>query len=73
MKLDLDLKIGMNCTVWKFQNFSVIQILREINFGECRNYESVVFAILEALNLVDFLNLSFQKVTKYIKIKIQSL
>ena len=60
-------------TVWKFQNFSVTQILREINFGESRSYESAVFAILEALDLVDFLNLSFQKVKKCIKIKIQSL
>ena len=24
-------------TVWKFQDFSVTQILREINFGECRS------------------------------------
>ena len=24
-------------TVWKFHDFSVTQILREINFGECRS------------------------------------
>ena len=26
-------------TVWKFQDFSVIHILREINFGEFRNFK----------------------------------
>ena len=24
------------CTVWKFHDFSITQILREINFGECK-------------------------------------
>ena len=46
-------------TVWKFHDFSVIQILREINFGECRSYKSAVFAIfgfLNFVNLVDFRN-----------------
>ena len=57
-------------TVWKFQNFSVTQILREINFGESKSHEFAVFAILEALNLVDLINLNFQKVQKCMKIKI---
>ena len=30
-------------TVWKFQDFSVIQILREINFGESRSFETTFF------------------------------
>ena len=33
-------------TVWKFQDFSVMQILREINFGESRSPKSAVFPIL---------------------------
>ena len=34
-----------SCTVWKFQDFSVIQILREINFGDSRSSKIAVFAI----------------------------
>ena len=30
-------------TMWKFQDFSVTQILREINFGECRCCKTAVF------------------------------
>ena len=36
---------GMEFTVWRFQHFSVTQILREINFGECESLKSVKFAI----------------------------
>ena len=32
-------------TVWKFWNFLIIQILREINFGEFRGSKIAVFAI----------------------------
>ena len=38
-------------TVWKFHDFSITQILREINFGDCRSAKS---AILTYLNF-DFL------------------
>ena len=31
------------CTVWKFQDFSVIQILREINFGKGRGPKTAFF------------------------------
>ena len=48
-----------------------IQILREINYGKCRSYESASFAILGALNFVHLVNLFLQKVQKYIKIKIK--
>ena len=37
-------------TVWKFYNFSIIQILREINFGESRGSEFqclCIFALFE--------------------------
>ena len=37
----------MFLAVWKFQDFSVTQILREINVGESRNSKTAVFAILE--------------------------
>jgi len=35
--------------VWKFQDFSFTEILREINFGEARNSKIAVFAILRAV------------------------
>ena len=45
----------------KFHDFSVIQILREINFGESRSSKITVFAIFGALNIVDLINFSLQK------------
>ena len=42
--------VGNYFTVWKFQDFSVIQILREIDFGEFRSSKTVVFTILRAVN-----------------------
>ena len=63
----------VHTTVWKFQDFSVTQILREIKFEESRSAKTAVFAILEALNSVDLVNSSLQKVQKFIKIKFQSL
>ena len=60
-------------TVWKNQDFSVIQILREINFGECESSKTDVFAIFEALNFVDLQNFSLQKVQNFTRFKIHSL
>ena len=51
-------------TVWKFQVFSVIQILREINFGESRSSKTAVLAISGALIFVDLVNSSLQKMQK---------
>ena len=59
--------------MWKFQDFSVIQILREITFGDSKSAKIAVFAILGALIFVHLVNPSLWKVQKYIKIKIQSL
>ena len=47
------------------QDFSVIQIFREINFGESRGAKTAVFAILGDLNFVDLVNFSLQKVQKF--------
>ena len=57
---------------WKFQPFSVIQILREINFWNFRSSKSAISSILEALYCVTLVNCSFQKVQTFIKIKIES-
>jgi len=50
-----------------------MQILREINFGECRSSKTAFFAILRALNFVDLVYVSLPKLQKCTKIKIQSL
>ena len=57
-------------TVWIFHDFSVNQIFREINFGEFRSCKTPIFALLGALNVVNLVNFSLQKVQKFIKIKI---
>ena len=48
-------------TVWKFHDFFVTQILREINFEDSRSSKIPVFA----LTFVNFLNFSLQKVQKF--------
>ena len=58
--------------VWKFQDFSITQILREINFGESRRAKTAIFAILGALNFVDLVHFSFEKVQKFTKKKKKS-
>ena len=64
--------------MWKFLNFSVTQILREINLGYLKN-ENVgslklpTFATLGALNFVILVNFSLHKVQKFMKIKIHCL
>ena len=56
--------------MWNFQDFTLIQILRQINFGES---EAAFFALLGALNFANLVHFSIQKVQKFLKIKIQSL
>ena len=46
----LILDTGCSSTVWKFDNFAITQILREIKIGGSRSAKSAIFAILEALN-----------------------
>ena len=60
-------------TVWKFQDFSVIQILREIKFGESRSSKTAILANFGALNFVGLVKFSLQKVQKFMKYKIQRL
>ena len=58
---------------WEFHDFSVNQILREINFVESRRYKTAVLAISGALKIIDLVNFSLQKMQKFIEITIQSL
>ena len=39
-----------NNTVWKYHDFSITQILREIKFGDARSAKYAIFMHLEALN-----------------------
>ena len=43
-------------TVWKFHDFSITQILREINFRDSKSAKSAIFTHFEALNF-HFMNL----------------
>ena len=56
-------------TFRKIQNFSVIQILQEINFGESRWSKTYIVAILGAMNFWFLVNLSLQNMQKYVKIR----
>ena len=60
-KISRDFSVKMLCTVWKFQNSSITQILREINFGITRDAKSVIVTHLEALRFEFFVILHFLK------------
>ena len=55
------------------QDFSIIQILREMNFAVSRSSKNDIFTNLGTLNFVTLVNFSLQKVQKFTKTKIQSL
>ena len=44
--------------MWKFHDFSITQILREINFGDSKSAKSAILTHLEALNydFIEFLH-----------------
>ena len=48
--------------MWNFQDFSVTQILRQINFGESQTSKTDGFVILKAPNFVELVNFGLQKV-----------
>ena len=60
--------LNSKSTVWKFQDFSVTQVLREINFGEPRSIKTAIFAVLGALNFVDLVDFSLPKEQKFLKL-----
>ena len=79
LKIQLNLMVeyhiffGVKITVWKFHDFPISEMLREINFGESRSSKSAIFAFFEGLNFVKLVNFSLQKAQKFVKIKVQSL
>ena len=52
-------------TVWKFHNFSITQILREIKFWNLRSAKSDISRHLEALNFDFYEFLHFLKAEKH--------
>ena len=58
--------------MWKFHDFSITQILREINFEDSRSAKSAILTHLEALNFDFYEFLHFLKAEIYQINKIQS-
>ena len=50
-------------TVWKFHDFTIIQILREINLWDSKSAKSVILTHLEALNFAWYIS-ALKKVKK---------
>ena len=61
MTKPFNFKVGILNTVWKFDNFSIIHILREINFGNFRSTKSAMSTHLEVLNFDFYEFLHFVK------------
>ena len=64
--------------MWKFDYFSVNQILREINLGGSRSAKSAILAHSEALNFdfyefLHFLKAEIYHLTKFIALKWQMM
>ena len=59
-------------TLWKFQDISITQILREINFEDSRSAKSNIFAILGALTFVNVVDFSLQNVQIFRRLKNQN-
>ena len=58
--------------MWKFHEFSIIQILREINFGDSRSTKAAILTHLEALNFASYEFLHFLKAEIYLISEFQS-
>ena len=71
--IDLDsTNTGTHTTVWKFHDFFIIQILREINLEDSWSAKSAILPHLEALNFDFHEFLHFLKAEIYQMNKIHS-
>ena len=61
-----------NYTVWKFHNFSAIQILSEINFGKCRVWKLPLRHFQRPWTLI-LENFSSEKLLNFSKVKNQHI
>ena len=50
--------------MWKIQDFSITQILCEINFGDSRSAKTAVFDILGAVKFDNVVNFSLERLQK---------
>ena len=57
---------GVN-TIWKFHDFSITQILREINLWDCKSVKFAILTHLEALNF------DFNEVLQFLKAAIDQM
>ena len=55
----------LQCTVWKLHDFSITQILHEINFGDSRSAKSAISTHVKALNFDSYAFLHFMKAEIY--------
>ena len=51
--------------MWNLKIFYITQILREFIFGKFRSSKTAIFAILGALNFVDFVKIQPPKLSKF--------
>ena len=58
--------------MWKFYDFSITQILREVNFGDSRSVKSAILPHLQVLNFDFYQIWHFLKAEIYQINKIQS-
>ena len=63
----LGTKAEQGLTVWKFHDFFITQILREINFGDSRSAKSAILTHSEALNF------DFNEISHFLKAEISKL
>ena len=59
--------------MWKFHDFSITQILREINFEDSNSAKSAILSHLEALNFDFYEFLHFLKASIYLINKTRGL
>ena len=65
-----ELTVWNTATLWKFHDFSVNQILREINFWDSRSAKSAILTHLEALKcdfneFLHFLNAEIYQINHF--------
>ena len=66
-KTNVSLFGNPHSTVWKFQDFSITQILREIDFGDSRSAISALSTHVEAMNF------DFDEILHFLKAEIYQI
>ena len=69
----MPIKMRQSAQCENFLDFSITQILREINFVNSKSAKTAVFCHFRGCDFVHLVNLSLKKVQESINFKIQSL